>query len=566
MKFAFLKYISTILLSLCLALSVFSCSSSGIDPNDIITTTISSNVSLGGYETSEGSCMNIYNATISITALNKTVEYPELISDNSYLSLSGLEHTGSFTIEISFPENPSFGTLSKTIETSEYYYNDSIVFRTADYAEYSRLKIYVSDTYNASSYLENYVFTIQRGGKIFEISSNNNDYIYVFNNGSIDASISADGYAPSTKTFELEGSSSSYSTSLRFKLFEEEIPRTYVNGYVTFTDSDVPVANASIKYSRARDTIYTHTDETGFYLIEVPHKGSFTLEISAEDMYDKDEYFTTTDRMVTRSLSLNVDSNTWSTISGTVYEDDGTTEIEGAVITLGDFTCTTDANGDYKGIYAIKGQPELLTVSANGFYSETVNINSYSNTIIENFTLDANTNPANPDVALSGTVKDSSTGSLITDNSLSVTADVTQASISSGNYSCTSLDNTDGNIIIQAGALGYNIYSWSITTSEATVTHDIELTPLLENPVTTYFSGYIKDQDGNIPDNLDTFSLSFGASLATIDESTGYYTCSSPNNMGAVIVQGGASGYQLLRRTVETSSTDCTYDIVFSEI
>lgn len=166
---------------------------------------------------------------------------------------------------------------------------------------------------------------------------------------------------------------------------------------------------------------------------------------------------------------------------------------------------------------------------------------------------------------LSGYVRYQDTNSLVTSGTLVVSCNAQNATVTSGQYSIT-LDPslTDGVITIQAGGvIGYNSYMATTDAQSNTESHNIYLIPTLGSAISTSVSGYITDSaSGSTPEDIENLTVSVNGSVATVNTNTGYYTCTTPVNLGALtIMVGGSSSYSTYIRTIAADGSTKTYDI-----
>lgn len=508
---------------------------------------------------------NFYIPDAVVTIETENQKHSVSTINGSYMIY--FEHTGIYTIAVTVPGFPGYEDYVETVKPtkSQEDIDKDIYLNSSIYKNEFTVSHNFKDAFNTGINVD------------AEITSNSpiswsSDTSSTFVTGDIFSfSVKAPGYLDrnitidSSKCIPSRDGTKEFSLQSNIKLYKSISQLTIVTGIVTFGNSTTPVEGVNV-YDYNDSYTDTYTDSNGFYSLSIRHNGTYKLGFSKKEM---DAYISNNLNSTTFNYALEPDSANWSRITGTVYGGTPSEVVENATIKLGNFSTTTNVNGAYNNLYLYKGQNGILEASASGFTSFAKEIVTYDNVYREDINLNANNSGSGPsivnNVTLTGNFIDASTGFAISASGQSITANTTTALITNGNYSLN-VDTIEGLVTLQASALGYNLYSHSLVATSNNMNFNIELVPS-DTATQTVLTGKIIDSKTNlVPNDLANFTLTAIGSVnpAVINQVTGEYSITVENNTGAIILQGsGGVNYHLLRRTVNTSQSSFTYDVMF---
>lgn len=149
-----------------------------------------------------------------------------------------------------------------------------------------------------------------------------------------------------------------YLINKRIILYPTSYQVTKVEGNVYFKNSTIPVGNISVININDKDSP-VYADLNGFYSIDIYHDGWLFEEL------------TTTENIFNHNAYIVPDTSKWGKISGRVYMDPAKTEpLQGASVTVGEFSPVTDQYGNYE-LYYLKNTDLIITISAFGYETVT---------------------------------------------------------------------------------------------------------------------------------------------------------------------------------------------------
>jgi hypothetical protein len=365
--------------------------------------------------------------------------------------------------------------------------------------------------------------------------------------GTNTVSVTAIGYVGKSSSITLSGTDP---RTVDFNLIT--IQYSSVSGTVKDSATGSAIVGAIVRLSTRRDT----TDSAGAYSFDSVVTGAISVIATATGYVSKTVQDTLTATAKTLDVALALIQ--YSSVSGTVKDSATGNAIAGAIVSLGTGMAskrdTTDADGKYS-----------LDSVATGVYTINISATYYVTRSIADTvpataqTLDVLLKPAILG-SVSGTVKDSATGSAIAGAIVSIGTGMGAASSidtadADGKYLLEKITTRTTAYTLNVSAAGYASRSDTVTISDTTPkTREFLLVKIIYFPI----SGIVKDSTTGTP-IAGAIVLLRTAMRDTIDlavtDSTGKYTVDSAYT--GTTLKVSADGYTLKRvETITGTATD----------
>ena len=174
--------------------------------------------------------------------------------------------------------------------------------------------------------------TVTIGGRTAATGNNGGYGIKVPRGGSYDVAVSAEGYLPYSDTVDASGASTEKNIILT--------AMCVISGKVTVAVGGNPIAGAAVTVG----TLTTTTDDDGNYSVTLNRASSYDMTVSAEGYADYTGTVNAGGAAVTKDVAL----PDFCVVYGTVTSDYSGEPVEGALVTIGDVTVITGADGTYE--------------------------------------------------------------------------------------------------------------------------------------------------------------------------------------------------------------------------
>lgn len=240
---------------------------------------------------------------------------------------------------------------------------------------------------------------------------------------------------------------------------------TVVSGTITDSITALPIEGVLA----TSGVLFASSNAAGEYALTVEHDGEFQLDLSKADYVSVTEAITTEAATLDRDFSL-VYAGAETTVSGSVYFPDTEIPIDGAAVSVGTHTDTTDAAGTF----SIGGVPlgsYDFAVTKSGFttHVDTVDVLAPLQIDVELV--------GGPVHALTGTVTNSiaadvSGVSVVLLNPGGLASDILATTDGSGDY--TLVNVPDGSRTVKFSATYYAVTDEAVTASDG-ATHNVVL-------------------------------------------------------------------------------------------
>jgi len=300
-----------------------------------------------------------------------------------------------------------------------------------------------------------------------------------------------------------------------------------ISGRVTNAEDGSPIAGATV----SDGTRTTTTDASGEYTIADVPPGTYEVTASKED-YDSSSL------TVTVSEGGTAIANLWlsevilpGTITGTVTDAEEGSPVEGAMVTDGTKTTTTDASGEYT-IADVPPGTYGVTASKSGYESSSLTVTvSEGNTAVADLSLSQIIVPG----SITGLVTDAEDGSPIAGATVS---DGTRTTTTDAAGAYTIVDVPPGTYQVTASKSGYESSSVTVTVlEETTAVANLSLTRII---VPGTITGSVTDaEEGSA---IGGATVTDGTRTTTTDAS-GEYTIADVSP-GTYEVTASKSGYE----------------------
>jgi len=314
-----------------------------------------------------------------------------------------------------------------------------------------------------------------------------------------------------------------------------------INGTATDASTSLPIAGATVE-AVGPETKSTTTDADGYYLIADVPPGDYTVNASAVGYYSN-----TTSATVKSEETTTVDFTLQAIvgwISGTVTENATKPKsIEGATVTAGDYSNTTDADGHYN--IKVRVGTYNVTASKSGYYDgvETdVSVSENATTTRINFKLQLIVG------WIDGYVTDANTGYPIFLATVSAEG-VSLFGKNTGVNGYYKIEATPGVYAVNASKPGYISNSTSATVkSEETTTVDFTLQLIVGR-----IDGTVTD--ASTGDSIEGADVTVNGYNATTDVDGHYNITDVPAGTYTVTVSAAKHINQSKTATVTTGTT-----------
>ncbi|MBN2239873.1 MAG: carboxypeptidase regulatory-like domain-containing protein [Dehalococcoidales bacterium] len=309
-----------------------------------------------------------------------------------------------------------------------------------------------------------------------------------------------------------------------------------ISGHVYQSDGVTPIEGAQVLAWNDYHGNSGLTSSDGSYTITLLPSGDYEVQVTANGYLTENHYEAVTVSAPDNTPDIDFVLSTGGSISGYVYEDDGSTPVAGAMVEAGD-AATQSSGQDITGAdgrYSITGLPSgdyEVQVTANGYpvhvYDSPVSVTPPDDTSGINFYLRVNGSISGRVLTADGvTPMDGAWVSAWDENTGFSGGDETN----DGYYTITGLPTGDYEVTAAAAGYRTEVFNGPVSVTAPYDTPRINFNLYLVGSI----SGHVYDADGVTP--LE------GAVVCARDENTGFSGSDMTDNNGLYAITGLPSG------------------------